>query len=219
MQSELQSAGICEAAPFFRQQVKSMVWDSTQKQWAVKTEFVGDRRDLDLTLQIKFAILGGGQMTHPKVPDVEGLGSFRGHMFHTSRWDYAYTGGSTADAKADMPNLKDKTVGIIGTGATAVQSIPELAKWAKQLYVIQRTPSSIDERSQKETDPEEWKKMTAQKGWWRARNENFSTHLHQKHPTPSVNMVNDGWVAKNPSYCTAWGYDNTLTPEQVPAYV
>jgi cation diffusion facilitator CzcD-associated flavoprotein CzcO len=203
----------------FRQQVTKMAWNTDQKEWVVKTEFVGDRRDLDLTLQIKYAILGGGQMTHPKVPDVEGLGKFQGHMFHTSRWDYAYTGGSTAEARSDMPHLKDKTVGIIGTGATAVQTVPELAKWAKQLYVIQRTPSSVDERNQRETDPEEWRSMTAQQGWWQSRNVNFSTHLHQKRPAPEANLVNDGWVVGNPSYCTAWGYDNALTAEQVPAYV
>lgn len=105
-----------------------------------------------------------------------------GDFIQKKHGSYAHTGGSTAEAKADMPNLKDKTVGIIGTGVTAVQSVPELAKWAKQLYVIQRTPSSADECNQKETDPEEWKEMTARKGWWQARNENFSKHLHQKRP-------------------------------------
>jgi cation diffusion facilitator CzcD-associated flavoprotein CzcO len=78
-----------------------------------------------------------------------------------------------------MTKLKEKTVGIIGTGATAVQAILELAKYTKQLFVVQRTPSSIDVRNQCETDPEEWKKITSKKGWWWDRNVNFAKILHR----------------------------------------
>lgn len=178
----------------FRQQVKKMDWDASKSEWVIETEFQGDDRGMDLTLRVQYSILTAGQITRPKIPDVAGLDTFKGHVFHTSRWDYKYTGGRLGDAKPEMTNLKDKTVGIIGTGATAVQAVPELAKWAKKLVVIQRTPSSVDERNQRETDPEEWKKITGQKNWWRDRNANFADFLHQKQPPPAENLVSDGWI-------------------------
>jgi cation diffusion facilitator CzcD-associated flavoprotein CzcO len=203
----------------FRQQTKQMHWDTEKNEWIVKTQFAGDKRDLDLELHVKYVILAGGQATRPKIPVVEGFDTFKGHIFHTSRWNYGYTGGSDGEVKPELTKLKDKTVGIIGTGATAVQAIPELAKYAKQLFVIQRTPSSIDERNQRETDPEEWKNITGKKGWWWDRNVNFAEFLHQKQPQPAVNMVSDRWVVDNPSYCTAWGKDSAVTLDQVPQYV
>lgn len=203
----------------FRQQAKKMTWKAEEKVWVVETEFQGDNRGMDLTLRGHYIPMTAGQLTHPKIPVDVGVEKFKGHMFHTSRWNYDYTGGSCDDAKAHLVKLKDKTVAIIGTGATAVQAIPELAKWAKKLYVIQRTPSSVDERGQKETSPEEWKEITKNKGWWHERNANFAEVLHQKQPPPSTNLVSDRWVVGNPSYCTAWGYDNQLTQEQTPKYV
>ena len=83
------------------------------------------------------------------MPAINGINNYKGHTFHTSRWDYEYTGGSS---KGNLSNLKDKRVAVIGTGATAVQCIPHLAESAKQLYVFQRTPSSIDERNNVDTD-------------------------------------------------------------------
>jgi cation diffusion facilitator CzcD-associated flavoprotein CzcO len=203
----------------FRQQAKQMNWDAGKNEWIVKTQFAADEQDLDLELHVKYVLLAGGQATRPKIPVVEGFDIFKGQIFHTSRWDYGYTGGSNDEVKPEMTKLKEKTVGIIGTGATAVQAIPELAKYAKQLFVVQRTPSSIDVRNQCETDPEEWKKITSKKGWWWDRNVNFAKILHRTQPQPAVNMVSDSWVVGNPSYCTAWGYDNIVTPDQVSEYV
>ncbi|KAH7320653.1 monooxygenase [Stachybotrys elegans] len=199
----------------FRQKAKQMRWDSDKSCWAVSTEFAGDRRDLDLSLNVEYVLLAGGQLTQPKIPAVKGLETFKGHMFHTSRWDYGYTGGSMDSAKPELTNLASKRVGILGTGATAVQSIPELAKYAKHLTVFQRTPSSIDVRNQRETDPEEWKKITSQKGWWVDRNINFAKFLHRTQPEPAENMIADGWVKDNPAYCTAWGYDKAIRPDEV----
>ena len=95
--------------------------------------------------------MGSGPLHRPKLPGVPGLGSFKGHSFHTSRWDYEYTGG---DPNGNLDRLHDKRVGIIGTGATAVQVVPHLAAAAGHLYVFQRTPSSIDVRDNRPTDPD-----------------------------------------------------------------
>jgi cation diffusion facilitator CzcD-associated flavoprotein CzcO len=127
----------------FQTTVISTVWDDAEGMWTIAT----DRGD---HLKARFVICANGTLSKPKLAKIKGLESFKGHSFHTSRWDYAYT-------KPDLSGLKDKVVGIIGTGATAVQAIPGLGEAAKELYVFQRTPSSIDVRDDWETDPE-WAK-------------------------------------------------------------
>ena len=139
----------------FQTTVTSTVWNSDEKMWHVRT----DRDDL---MRARFVVCANGTLSKPKLAKIEGIDEFSGHSFHTSRWDYDYTG-------KDLENLSDKRVGIIGTGATAVQAIPELGKRAKELFIFQRTPSSIDIRDDWETDPE-WASQRP-KGWQAARRE------------------------------------------------
>src|SRR5580704_3058129 len=124
----------------FRTTVVSTTWDDAEKLWTIGT----DRGD---AMRAKFVICANGTLSKPKLSKITGLESFAGHSFHTSRWDYAYTGQNLED-------LSDKVVGIIGTGASAVQAIPRLGKAAKALHVFQRTPSGIDIRGDRPTDPE-----------------------------------------------------------------
>jgi cyclohexanone monooxygenase len=138
-------------------------------------------------LRARFIIMANGPLHRPKLPGIAGVESYKGHSFHTSRWDYDYTGGTSAGG---LDKLKDKTVGIIGTGATSVQCVPHLGASAKHLYVFQRTPSSIDVRNNRPTDPE-WVK-SLQPGWQQARMNNFNELLSgipQKE-----DLVNDGWT-------------------------
>ena len=109
-------------------------------------------------MRARFVSMANGYQAKPKLPGIPGISSFRGHAFHTSRWDYDYTGD-------ELENLADKRVGIIGTGATAIQCVPHLAAAAQQLYVFQRTPSSVDVRANRPTDPQ-WA-GTLQPGWQR----------------------------------------------------
>ena len=99
----------------------------------------------------QFIAMANGPLNRPKLPGIPGINEFKGYTFHTSRWDYEYTGG---DPMGNLDKLADKVVGIIGTGATAVQCIPHLGESAKHLYVFQRTPSSVDVRNNRPTDPE-----------------------------------------------------------------
>ena len=133
----------------FQTTVTSTVWHSDEGLWHIST----DRGD---TMKARFVICANGTLSKPKLAKIQGIESFRGHSFHTSRWDYDYTGN-------DLSKLQDKVVGIIGTGATAVQAVPQLAANAKQLYVFQRTPSSIDVRDDWPTDPN-WARKLAP-GW------------------------------------------------------
>jgi cyclohexanone monooxygenase len=126
-------------------------------------------------------------MNKPHLPGIPGIEDFKGESFHTSRWDYAYTGGSTTE---DLNKLSDKRVGVIGTGATGIQCIPRLARTSMKLYVFQRTPSLVDERNNKPTDPE-WAK-TLKPGWHWNRNTNFSSIMAGM--PIEKDLVADGWT-------------------------
>jgi cation diffusion facilitator CzcD-associated flavoprotein CzcO len=99
-------------------------------------------------------LIASGLLTNPHVPKIPELENFAGPVFHTARWDYKVTGGTPQDAT--LTGLEGKRVGVLGTGATAIQVVPALAKYAKELYVFQRTPSGVSARGQRSTDPEEW---------------------------------------------------------------
>jgi cyclohexanone monooxygenase len=149
----------------FQTQVTEARWDDGTARWTIKT----DRGDV---FKARFVVMSSGPLNRPKLPAISGIEKFKGHIFHTSRWDYDYTGGDTTGG---LHKLADKRVGIIGTGATAIQCVSHLGRHAKQLYVFQRTPSSVDERGNKPTDPE-WVK-TLYPGWQAYRNHNFCSIL------------------------------------------
>ena len=160
--------------------ITELRWDEESKRWIVST----DRGDKFKTHYIAMA---NGPLSRPKLPGIPGINEFRAHTFHTSRWDYRYTGG---DSSGNLTGLKDKRVGIIGTGATAVQCIPHLGEWPKELYVFQRTPSSIDVRNNAPTDPE-WAK-SLKPGWQKRRIENFNILVSGG--DQDEDLVHDGWA-------------------------
>ena len=149
----------------FQTRVKEARWDEEAGRWTVTT-------DRDDVFRTRFVIMSSGPLNKPKLPGIPGIEHFTGHTFHTSRWDYDYTGGDTTGG---LHKLHDKRVGIIGTGATAIQCIPHLGEHARRLYVFQRTPSSVDERNNTPTNPE-WAK-TLKPGWQAYRNRNFTALL------------------------------------------
>ena len=161
-------------------QVTGMSWEETQKRWIIKT----DRGD---AMQARFVIMSNGPLNRPKLPGIPGITDFEGHTFHTSRWDYDYTGGTS---EGNLDRLADQRVAIIGTGATAVQCIPHLGASAKSLHVFQRTPSSIDVRANRPTDAD-WAKSLP-KGWQKARMENFNALTSGR--IVEEDLVMDGWT-------------------------
>ncbi|TPQ31789.1 monooxygenase [Bradyrhizobium guangdongense] len=166
-------------------QVASIVWDEAGSRWRIKTN-----RGDDFTAQ--FVGMGTGPLHVPKLPGIPGLETFKGHSFHTSRWDYDYTGGDPLGAP--MHKLADKRVGIIGTGATSVQCVPHLARASRELYVFQRTPSSVDVRGNAPIDPD-WFAGIATPGWQQRWLENFTAN--QAGGTAEIDLVQDGWTDLN----------------------
>ena len=172
--------GLYEHA-LFSTKVTGLEWDDDASRWIVRT----DRGD-EFTAQ--YVAMGTGPLQKPKLPGIPGIEAFAGHTFHTSRWDYEYTGGGPTGAPLDR--LGDKRVGIIGTGATAVQCIPHLARGAGELFVFQRTPSSIDVRNNHEIDPDWFADL--EPGWQREWQMNFT--ILQTGGFTDVDLVQDGWT-------------------------
>lgn len=166
----------------FHTEVESLVWDAQQHRWQIRT----NRGD---AFTAQYVGMGTGPLHVPKLPGIPGIETFEGHSFHTSRWDYAYTGGDPLGAPLDR--LKDKRVAIIGTGATAVQCIPHLARACAALYVCQRTPSSVDVRNNAPID-REWFESIATPGWQKRWLENFTAN--QTGELVDEDLVKDGWT-------------------------
>ena len=167
----------------FQTEVEDMRWDESKKRWDVMTS----RSDV---LSAKFIVIAGGVLHKAKLPGIPGIETYAGRAFHTSRWDYSYTGGSS---QALMEKLADKRVGIIGTGATAVQVVPKLAEAAKELFVFQRTAACVGVRNNKPTDPEWFKSLKP--GWQAERTRNFTQAVTGAQP--AVDLIDDEWTKMN----------------------
>ncbi|MEI7546480.1 MAG: NAD(P)/FAD-dependent oxidoreductase [Actinomycetota bacterium] len=164
----------------FHTAVTELRWDDEEGHWLVTT----NRGDQIRALHV---LVAPGPLNRLRLPDLPGLDSFKGRVFHTSRWDYSYTGG---DSESELTGLRDKAVGIVGTGATGLQCVPQVAKYAKQLYVFQRTPSTVAVRDNRPIDPE-WVK-SQQPGWQARRQDNFTDVLAGV--PVDEDLVHDSWT-------------------------
>ena len=189
----------------FQTEIRDLTWLEDEARWLITT-------NRDDRMKARFVVMSNGPLNRPKLPGVPGIDTFKGHSFHTSRWDYGYTGG---DNNGNLTNLVDKRVGIIGTGATAIQSVPHLGRWAKQLYVFQRTPSSVDLRGNRPTDPD-WA-ASLEPGWQKRRMENFNVLVSGGHQ--DEDLVSDGWtdIIRNLISIAAVRGDKPMTPEEAMA--
>lgn len=166
--------------------VTSLRWDDAIRRWHLVT----DRGD---DIRARFVIMATGPLNRPKLPGIPGLDEFEGKIFHSSRWDYEYTGGSQEQPQLDR--LADKRVAVIGTGASSVQIVPFLGQYARQLYVIQRTPSSVDARDNHETDPQ-WA-QSLEPGWHQRYLRNFQHGLWEGLARDEPDLICDIWTEIN----------------------
>ncbi|MEU4620360.1 NAD(P)/FAD-dependent oxidoreductase [Actinoplanes sp. NPDC023801] len=169
------------ADTLFHTRITGLTWDEENAEWEVTT----DRGD---SYRSRYVVISSGTLTQPKLPGIPGIEDYRGHTFHTSRWDYEYTGG---DQSGGLTGLAGKKVAVVGTGATGIQVIPHLAESAEKLYVFQRTPSSVDVRDNRPTDPA-WA-ASLQPGWQRERMENFLTIVTGGYA--DEDLIDDRWTS------------------------
>ncbi|MEV4283751.1 flavin-containing monooxygenase, partial [Actinoplanes xinjiangensis] len=165
----------------FHTRVTGLTWDEENAEWQVTT----DRGD---DFRARYVVISSGTLTQPKLPGIPGIEEYRGHTFHTSRWDYGYTGG---DQTGGLTGLAGKKVAVVGTGATGIQVIPHLAESAEQLYVFQRTPSTVDVRDNRPTDQSVLDSVRP--GWQRERMENFLTLVTGGHV--DEDLIGDRWTS------------------------
>ncbi len=189
----------------FQTEIKDLRWLEAEKRWLVAT-------NRDDAIKARYVVMSNGPLNRPKLPGIPGIETFKGHSFHTSRWDYAYTGG---DSAGNLTGLAGKRVAIIGTGATAIQSVPHLGRAAKQLYVFQRTPSSVDLRGNRPTDPDWAASLTP--GWQKRRMENFNILVSGG--SQDEDLVSDGWtdIIRSLTSIAAFRTGKTIAPEDIPA--
>ncbi|MFD3729864.1 flavin-containing monooxygenase [Streptomyces sp. NPDC058632] len=164
----------------FSTSVTSLTWEEASGTWIVAT----DRGD---AFHATYVVTSTGTLSTPKLPGIPGIQDFEGHTFHTSRWDYAYTGG-TPDG--GMTGLADKRVGVVGTGATGIQVIPMLAEDAAHVHVFQRTPSTVDVRANRRTTARD---VGADRDGWAAERRDNYLRIVSGEPADE-DLVADRWT-------------------------
>jgi len=202
----------------FQTKATKLEWDEESKEWKVELEQTRKgQKPQTTTVRATSVSMNNGVLSWPKLPSIPGILDFKGDFFHTSRWNYDLTGG--APGIPELYFLKNKRVAIVGTGATSIQAVPHLAKWSKHLYVVQRTPSAVDYRGQRETDDEWFKKNVAtHKGWQYERMVNLYDHLSTG-KLPEKNLVDDSWTRAHGMAIIAGNPDSPSSMEEIPAYL
>lgn len=185
IQSIARESGLYEKA-LFHTRVVAMRWDETINRWRLTT----NRND---DIRARFVIMSNGPLNKPKLPGIPGLKTFKGKIFHSSRWDYDYTGGNQKNP--ELTKLSDKRVAVIGTGASSIQIVPYLGLYTKELYVVQRTPSTVDHRGNHDTDPE-WAK-SLKPGWHQELLRNFQNGLWNGLARDEADLICDIWTEVN----------------------
>ncbi|HEU4362445.1 MAG TPA: NAD(P)/FAD-dependent oxidoreductase [Mycobacterium sp.] len=196
--------GLYDSA-IFSTQVRGLHWQEETTRWRISTNRGDD-------IRARFVVMASGPFHRPKLPGIPAIQNFRGHSFHTARWDYAYTGG---DSTGGLDGLADKRIALVGTGATGVQVVPFLGRYARHLYVFQRTPSTIDVRGNRTTDPE-WVK-TLRPGWQQERQRNFHSWTFEGMAPGQPDLVCDFWTElgrNTAARVLALDDPGALTPEQ-----
>lgn len=189
----------------FHTRITALNWDESIQRWRISTNRGDD-------IRARFVIMAQGPLNRPKLPGIPGIENFKGQLFHSARWDYDYTGGGPGNPALDK--LADKRVAIVGTGASAIQIVPHVGRYARELFVLQRTPPSVDARPNPATDPE-WVKTLAP-GWQKQRQDNFHRGAMEGFMPGEQDLVCDFWTEINRNLqarMDAQGWA-PLTPEQ-----
>ena len=175
--------GLYDNALFHTEVDRPASGTTTASRWIIRT----NRGD---AFTAQFVGMGTGPLHVPKLPGIPGIETFAGHSFHTSRWDYDYTGGDPTGAPMDKLRRQARR----RSSAPAPPRCSACPTWraaCQELYVFQRTPSSVDVRDNRPTDPE-WFAEIATPGWQQRWLENFTAN--QTGGVADEDLVQDGWT-------------------------
>ncbi|KAM0229646.1 hypothetical protein ACHAPO_009910 [Fusarium lateritium] len=189
-------ASTCNIQGQFCTTITNQRWDEETKRWivALSHKLSPSQEPVKLTVRTQFLFLAGGIQTSPHAPKLNGLGVFQSVpdkvLMHTGRWDWSKSGGSQDNP--NMVKLQGKRVGIVGTGATAVQAAPHIAKWAKEVYIFQRAPSYVGPQQQKETTVADWAQVADKPGWQYERMASLDAIFTAQQG--AEDKIQDGWT-------------------------
>jgi cation diffusion facilitator CzcD-associated flavoprotein CzcO len=119
-----------------RARVAAAQFDEARGVWAIDVDLDGARQ----TIEADLLIAASGPLSRPSLPDIDGLGHFEGRLFHSARWDHDYA-------------LEGRRVGVIGTGASAIQFVPRIQPRVAKLTVFQRTAPWVLPRRDRAIEP------------------------------------------------------------------
>lgn len=196
--------------------ITSQKWDDEAKRWVVTMSHkkTADGEPKTLTVRSQFLLLAGGIQLSPQIPKLNGIDVYRSQpgkvLMHTARWDWSRSGGT--EQQPDMTKLQGKRVGIVGTGATAVQAAPLIAKYAGHTYIFQRTPSYVGSRQQKETTPEDWARVAYKPGWQYERLASLDAMFTAQ--PDAKDLIQDGWTKVSGMQAMAGRAGKIVTADQ-----
>lgn len=168
----------------FNTRVKSAVFDGRSNRWTITT-------DKGESFSAPYCIMATGNLSTPRKPDIKGIDSFRGKTYHTGLWPHE---------GVDFTGLR---VGVIGTGSSGVQSIPIIAKQAKELYVFQRTANFSLPAQNAPMDPEKERRHKAEYPERRAQAVNTPFGI-AGYPPPTRSALEVSEEERNAIYERKW---------------
>ncbi len=153
----------------FETRVESATFDEDEARWSIRTS--------DDEVSAQFLVMATGCLSSANVPDFKGSGTFQGETYHTGRWP------------TEGVEFAGKRVGVIGTGSSAIQSIPIIAEEAQSLVVFQRTPAYSVPARNGPLDPAEVREIKAEYPEFRARNNLMVTAFGSRTPHNDISAL------------------------------
>ncbi|MGH9228408.1 MAG: flavin-containing monooxygenase [Acidimicrobiales bacterium] len=174
----------------FDTRVTAAVFDETVNRWGVTT----DRGD---EVSARFCVLATGCLSAATTPDIEGLGSFGGNWYHTGQWP------------PEGVDLGGQRVGVVGTGSSAIQSVPVIAEQAAHLVVFQRTPNFSLPARNRRLDPDTQAAVKAR--YHALREEARNSYAGIAMPAPTESALEVEPAERQRRYEAAWGEGGLLS--------
>jgi len=169
----------------FNTRIVSAIYDETADRWTLRTDTSGE-------LRAQYLVMATGCLSSARIPDFPGLDQFQGATYHTGRWPH------------EGVDFSDQCVGVIGTGSSGIQSIPIIARQARQLTVFQRTATYSVPARNGPLDEDERRTIKADYAGFRARNSLTQTAIGSRLPVSESSALTVAPDERANVYETRW---------------